>query len=264
MLESRARARGGDAPATKRTHRVATPTKAGKGAPAKVARIYETLREDILSMRLAPGSFLDEIRIADRFKVSRSPVREALIRLNADGFVSTHRNRAAIVTPMDMGSLPHYMDALTLVQRAVTRLAAVNRTDKDLEAIREKQRVFEEKRVACDAPAMIDANRELHLAIADAAANPYLAMIYARLLDDGRRILRVFFRFFKDELPPRYSREHNRIIRAIERQDPVEAERLAGLHARHVSDQFTKSIREGWTDSVDVRLASLGRAPGHG
>lgn len=224
------------------------------GAPVKAARVYDILREDILSMRLEPGAFLDEVRIADRFDVSRSPVREALIRLNADGLVSMLRNRAAIVAPMDMGSLPHYMDALTLVQRAVTRLAALNRTERDLDAIRAAQEVFERRRLACDAPAMIDANRDLHLAISAAGANPCLTLIYARLLDDGRRILRVFFRFFRDELPPRYSREHNRIIGAIERCDPDEAERLAGLHARHVSDQFTKSIREGRTDSVDVRL----------
>ena len=53
-----------------------------KGSGVKVA--YETLRDEILSLTLAPGALLDETTLADRFGMSRSPVREALIRLAGD------------------------------------------------------------------------------------------------------------------------------------------------------------------------------------
>jgi len=226
----------------------------GPSPAAKAAKVYDALREEILSMHIEPGSFLDEVKIADRFRVSRSPVREALIRLAADGFVSAVRNRMTVVKPVDLSGFPQYMDALTLVQRAVTRLAALHRTEDDLAGIRALQDVFEEKRSSRDAPAMIDSNREFHLAIAVAGGNPYLTEAYGRLLDDGRRILRIYFGLFGDNLPEKYSREHCGMIRAIELRDPDEAERLAGLHAHSVSETFVKSIRRRDADATSAAL----------
>ncbi|MXW19896.1 MAG: GntR family transcriptional regulator, partial [Gammaproteobacteria bacterium] len=53
------------------------------------SHVYERMRESILSLKLAPGTLLDESELAVRFKLSRSPVREALIRLSAEGLVKT-------------------------------------------------------------------------------------------------------------------------------------------------------------------------------
>jgi len=226
----------------------------GGSSPAKAAKVYDVLREDILSMDIEPGSFLDEVKIADRFRVSRSPVREALIRLTADGFVSAARNRMTVVKPVDLSSFPQYMDALTLLQRAVTRLAALHRTDEDLRHIRALQDAFEEKRSDRDALAMINSNREFHLAIAVAGGNSYLTEAYGRLLDDGRRILRTYFGLVKDNPPVQVSNEHCGIIRAIETGDPEEAERLAGQHAHSFSEVFVNSMRRRDADSTSAVL----------
>ena len=94
------------------------------GEARGAARVHDSLREGILSMQIPPGAFLDENGIAARFGVSRSPVREALIRLEAEGLVAAAPNRTAVVSPVDLAGFPQYMDALDLAQRATTRPAA--------------------------------------------------------------------------------------------------------------------------------------------
>jgi DNA-binding GntR family transcriptional regulator len=89
------------------------------------ARAYASLREEILRMQLAPGAPLDEVSLSERFGLSRSPIREALARLSSEGLVVTLPSRSTVVTPIDFEGMPHFLDALDLLQRAVTRLAAV-------------------------------------------------------------------------------------------------------------------------------------------
>ena len=107
-----------------------TEPKRVKGSGVKFA--YETLRDEILSLALDPGAVLDETSLAERFGMSRSPVREALIRLAGDDLVVTLSNRSTVVAPIDLRSFPKYVEALDVAQRMNTRLAAELRTDLDL------------------------------------------------------------------------------------------------------------------------------------
>ena len=85
--------------------------------------VYKTIRQEILTMALAPGSPLDEVRLSERFGMSRTPVREALLRLAADGLVTTLPNRNTVVSAIDFATLPSYFEALSLMYRATTRAA---------------------------------------------------------------------------------------------------------------------------------------------
>ncbi|TIQ54284.1 MAG: GntR family transcriptional regulator, partial [Mesorhizobium sp.] len=82
------------------------------------------LRNEILSLTLQPGQLLDETTLAERFDMSRSPVREALIRLSGEDLVVTLSNRSTIVAPIEVATFPKYVEALDLAQRVNTRLAA--------------------------------------------------------------------------------------------------------------------------------------------
>ena len=87
---------------------------------------------------------------------------------------------------------------------------------------------------------MIEANREFHVAIAERAGNPYYTVFFARLLDEGRRILRLYYQTFDDRLPRRYVEEHEKIIEAIRAGDVDEADRLSVAHA----DQIVRQIQD--------------------
>jgi DNA-binding GntR family transcriptional regulator len=89
---------------------------------------------------------------------------------------------------------------------------------------------------------MIAANRDFHLEIARAGRNRYYAELFRQLLDEGRRILRLYYSSFHDVLPPQYAAEHDEMIAAIAARDVAEADRLAGLHAAQIVRHIQSSI----------------------
>lgn len=140
--------------------------KRAKGMGVRFA--YETLRDEILSLQLPPGALLDETTLAERFGMSRSPVREALIRLAGEELVVTLSNRSTIVAPIDIQSFPKYVEALDIAQRMNTRLAAELRTEADLKTIGKRQAAFVAAVGTGNHLAMSEANRAFHMAIAAA------------------------------------------------------------------------------------------------
>lgn len=204
--------------------------------------VYKTLRHEILSMELPPGSPLDEVRLSERFDMSRTPIREALLRLVSEGLVTTLPNRNTIVAAIDFASLPTYFDALSLMYRVTTRAAASRKDPALMNRIRTHQRAFSEAVNAQDAHAMIEANREFHVAVAELGGNPYYTAFFARLLDEGRRILRLYYRTFDDRLPLQYVQEHEDMIAAIEAGDVAEADRLAIAHAAQIVRQIQEYV----------------------
>jgi DNA-binding GntR family transcriptional regulator len=214
--------------------------------------VYTVLRREILAMTLAPGSPLDEVRLSERFGMSRTPIREALLRLSADGLVTTLPNRNTIVATIDFASLPPYFDALTLMYRVTTRGAAMRGTPQAMGEIRKRQAEFAAAVVAHDAFAMIEANREFHVAIAELAGNAYYTAFFARLLDEGRRILRLYYRTFDDRLPRQYVDEHEEMIAAIEARDVERSDKLAIKHAEQIVRQIQDYIARDLGQPIDL------------
>jgi DNA-binding GntR family transcriptional regulator len=240
--------------AAKKNSTTNTAARSGKpdGRGQGAVRVYEALREDILRLTIAPGELLDEVQIGRRFHLSR----EALIRLASEGLVKTLPNKSTMVAPLNLEEFPAYLDSLDLVQRATTRLAAQLRSDGELAEIKARQADFEAALAARDVPAMIESNRDFHLAISEAAENRYLMEFHARLLDEGRRFLRLYFRSFDDSLPPEFRDEHVQIIQAIEAQDADLAERLAHDHTQQVGNRFLDYFARRRTADIAVSLSA--------
>jgi DNA-binding GntR family transcriptional regulator len=212
---------------------------------AAVRTIYEALKRDILELAIAPGDPLDEARLSERFSTSRTPVREALVRLAAEGLITTLPNRNTVVTAIDLANIPVYFDALCLMYRVTTRLAALHRTKADLVEIRKLQGAFARAVAAADVLGMIGTNRDFHLAIARAGRNKYFTEMSARLLDEGRRVLRIYYSTFNDHLPREFVHEHEAIIDAIAAADADLADRLASDHAAQIIGQIQEFIAHG-------------------
>ena len=150
-------------------------------------QVYESLREDILWLRLEPGSALDEVALASRFEVSRTPVREALLLLSGEGFVKFLLNRTTIVAPFTMDNAGAYFDTLLLLSRAVARSAALaGRTDSSVlsEIIGEFLAAVNERRN--DAALSADLAFQRHLS--QMAGNGFQARCFDQILDAGMRL----------------------------------------------------------------------------
>ncbi|MDK1492090.1 GntR family transcriptional regulator [Sinorhizobium sp. 7-81] len=230
-----------------------TETKRAKGTGWK--SVYETLRNEILALTLAPGQLLDENTLAERFDMSRSPVREALIRLAGEELVVTLSNRSTIVAPIEVATFPKYVEALDIAQRMNTRLAAELRTDADLKAIAKRQKEFEAAVRTGNHLQMSEANKQFHIAIAKAGKNPYLGSFYERLLNQGQRMLHLHFEYL-ERTHEGYllTDEHNQMLEAIRAKNVDLADELAHAHTRQFQQNFIDFMRENYTTDV-----SLGR-----
>lgn len=222
-----------------------------KGTGARFA--YETIRDEILSLTLGPGMALDETTLADRFGMSRSPIREALIRLAGEGMVVMLPNRSTIVAPIDVQSFPKYVEALDIAQRMNTRLAAELRTEADLKAIAARQKEFETAVRTGRHLAMSEANKRFHMAIAQAGRNPYLAGFYERLLDQGRRMLHLHFDYLERTHDGHLlTDEHAEMLEAIRARDVARADALAHAHTRQFRDNFLSFMKENYSREMPL------------
>ena len=215
---------------------------------------YETIRDEILSLELQPGQLLDETTLAERFGMSRSPIREALIRLAGEDLVVMLANRSTIVAPIDITSFPKYVEALDIAQRMNTRLAAELRSDADLKIIARRQKEFEAAVKTGKHLAMSEANKQFHMAIAAAGRNPYLAAFYERLLDQGRRMLHLHFDYI-ERTHDGYllTDEHAEMLESIRDRDVERADTLAHAHTRQFRDNFIDFMKENHSRAISLR-----------
>src|SRR5690606_37373459 len=102
--------------------------KRGSGAQL----VYDILRNEILDLALVPGSPIDENQLAERLALSRTPIREALVRLAGEGLVTQLPNRSTVVASIDFLNLHTFFDALALMYRVTTRLAGEHHVAEDL------------------------------------------------------------------------------------------------------------------------------------
>ncbi|SAL55121.1 GntR family transcriptional regulator [Caballeronia arvi] len=215
--------------------------------------IYEELRKQILTLQLKPGAPLDEVSLAAQFGLSRSPVRDALARLISEGLVTILPNRTTLVTPFEIEEFPKYISALDLIQRAVTRLAALYRTESDLARIRKADDTYMRAIDSGDFNAMSETNKGLHMAIAHAANNPYFIGYYERLLGEGQRLLHLHFDYtVTSPSATKLGRDHADIIDAIARKDADAAEQLAHEHTMLFQKRFLDYMRQNMTESMAV------------
>ena len=222
-------------------------------------RVYQTLRDEILRVQLAPGTPIDELSLSQRFDLSRSPIREALVHLSSEDLVIILPNRSTMVSPMEFDRMPEYLEALDLLQRIVTRLAARNWTSAAFKKIAAAQKAYEDEAAKTltsgDSIPMIEKNFEFHMAIAAACGNGYFADSYRRLLQEGRRLL--FFHYQYQSLDPNLTvaeiaADHTEMVKAIRDRDLNAAENVAHLHAEQFRGRFMEFLNRNLTATLTL------------
>ncbi len=204
--------------------------------------VHEQLKNQILHLELMPGTLLDETEISRQFGVSRSPLREALIRLSAEGLVQNFRNRTTIVAQFDIATLPAYFDAMQLLYRLSARLASQNPNAAKMKKLREDHEEHERALRARDIRNMVRLNREFHMTIADMGGNPYVAGWITGILDQGQRLLSLYGMHLPDTVSGDFLKAHREILAAIELRDADAAEAAAHADAQGLIDEFMQNL----------------------
>lgn len=144
-------------------------------------RLREALEEEIVSGHLRPGMRLDEVGLAERFEVSRTPIREALIQLAASGLVEIRPRRGAFVKLLGPRALIESFELMSEIEAACARLAARRMTPEDRGAVTAAHAACKAAVEANDAEAYYPANAVFHQAIYAATGNRVLAEEARRL-----------------------------------------------------------------------------------
>lgn len=225
------------------------------------ALAYDWLKRQIVSLELLPGSSIDEAALVEMLGVSRTPLREAVVRLAAEGLIELLPNRGARVTIMDLTQVQEHLEAFELLQRAATVLAALHRPDSALARLSELCEAFEQSCAADDAQAMIDANWEFHRAIGAACGNRYVERMYTGLLTDGLRIARLAMAYecygSKDAYEAHLAdirREHRELVQVITARDGERAATLADAHSNLARKRVTAYLSRSSAQEIQVRL----------
>jgi DNA-binding GntR family transcriptional regulator len=199
----------------------------GSGAAA----VYEALKREILSLDLAPGAVLDEADLARRFGVSRSPVREALIRLSGHRLVTSLPNRPTAVAPIDLYALKGHLDAVQLLYRVTCRMAACRRAPRDVAALNDLQEAHDAATRKGDLAAIVQGNRAFHTEVARIAGNAHYLTWQAGLLEEGERYMHLCIRQLGWPGEDTLGGGHRAIILAIEAGDASAADRAGAEDA---------------------------------
>ena len=189
-------------------------------------RVLATLRQDIIAGRLRPGDRLVERELAERFGISRVPVREAIRALVAEGFVHFETPRRTVVrrlTPNDVRELFELREALEIYAAG---LAATRATPEDLAEVAELLDRAAAVTEAGDAEVITDINSRLHDSIVTIAGNTLLTAALEPVAGRLRWMTR------RNEEWPQLLVEHRELYEAIASGDPDRARAHALAHVR--------------------------------
>lgn len=251
-----------------RTARPDAPSPPARNSTRRVAArrpggliVYDALRRAIMSLELLPGASLDESQLCRQFKVSRTPVREALIRLSSAGLAELNPNRGAKVASIEFVDLVDHYEAMDVFMPVACHFAAVRRTPADVASMRELLARFEEAVAGKESGGMIWNNYELHSAIASACHNRCIERGYRQMLADKLRLAQHGLPGTTYEkgraLADRFAgtvRLSAQLVAAIEQGNAKQAEKIARKLNEFVRGQVIEVLSASLGKRIDVQL----------
>jgi DNA-binding GntR family transcriptional regulator len=209
-------------------------------------KVYELIREDIISGRLEPSARLKVADLAAFYRTSTNPVREALQQLRGEGFVVMEANRGARVVAIDEAFVRDIIEIEVLIEPALTRWFVSIVTDADIAELEAAQADIEALNFS-DPQRHGQLDTRFHQLIYDRHYNRHAADLWWK----HREILRAISRRFPTSLSRRVAvlNEHRELIACIRRQDADGAAAVVARHVegsgRHIIEQMGVAKRNG-------------------
>ncbi len=199
---------------------------------SQAERLSSIIEEEILSLRLKPGEKLDETRLAERYGTSRTPVREALRQLSANGLIEIRPHKGAVVAKLGIRDLVELLEVVAELEGACGRLAAKACLKSDLEAIQQALDICRQHAAMEDVHGYKLANETFHEAIYHASRNGCMI----KLIRSHRKRIAAYRRVQLQQVARiKISvADHERIAHAIREGLAEQADRLLQLHILNI------------------------------
>ncbi|MEW6669328.1 MAG: GntR family transcriptional regulator [Thermodesulfobacteriota bacterium] len=202
--------------------------------------VYEDIRRQIVEEKLVPGQWLIERELCETYSMSRTPIREILWKLTADGFLEQEANRGFVVRRLGLEQILEIFQAREAIEGMAARLACRRGGEAFHSKLLDIRKKLAKVNIESDPMLGIALGRELHRAIMDAAHNSIMAHIHKRL--ENLTLLTANMTKRSPAIEKVSAGAHLNIIDAMLRQDEEGGERLMREHlretCRHVVEQF--------------------------
>ncbi|BCP56084.1 GntR family transcriptional regulator [Kaistia sp. 32K] len=205
-----------------------TPERRAKKSVSLTDSVYAMLRSEILTCVLEPGSEVSEAELAERFEVSKTPVREALAKLRSEGLVKTFPRRGYQVVPVTFGDMNELFDLRNILEAGAAELACARITDAEIANLSRLADVAYDQLEQPTLKSFIQANRDFHVAIAIASGNERLHHLLALQMDGLERFFYLGARL--RNVSNETKNDHHAIVETLRRRDAAAARQIVIRH----------------------------------
>ena len=195
----------------------------------------------IIKGALKPGEILSEVDLAERLGISRTPLREALKLLGAQGLLELKQNRSARVTPMRANDMEQLFEAMAGIEEFAADLAARRMSKAELKRLAVLQEQIERHHGNRNLDDYFFSNQQIHLLIIEAAKNGPLQEAHALLF--GRAERARYFALSRADRWDESIAEHRSLVQALEAGDGARAAQLLGDHVRRTGQTLKEMLR---------------------
>lgn len=220
---------------------------------ARHDQVAQRLRTLLVEGRIPPGAKLNERELCEQLHVSRTPLREAIKRLAAEGLVDLLPNRGAVAVKLDAAAVAHAFEVLAALEGLSGELAAVRASDAEIAEIR----ALHFEMLACHARQDLSGyyrlNAQIHAALNAAARNPVLTQHYAAI---NARVQALRFRTNQDGAKwQRAVQEHECMVQALAQRDGPALRAVLVQHLIHKRDAVLQLMAAGGAYPESARPA---------
>jgi len=191
--------------------------------------VYDELKQLILTGEMKPGTRLMEVDLADEMGVSRTPVREALRKLEKDKLIFIEPRKGVYVSDISVSDMMDVIEIRETLESLAASLAAGKIEESDLKDLLEARRAYEKAVLEDDKAGLIESDTLFHKIIVEASGNSYLIGICNNIGELVQRFRSKYFHEF--DRAEVVTAEHERIYKAISERDPEAAKKAAAYHA---------------------------------
>lgn len=221
--------------------------------PVLHQEVGQRLRQLIVEGDIAPGAKLNERELCERLKISRTPLREAIKTLAAEGLVELLPNRGAVAAQLSQDDVAQTFEVIAGLEGQSGELAAQRINDAEVAEIRALNFEMRAAHTRLDLPTYYRINAQIHTLINAAARNTVLTQTYRTV---NARLQALRFRSNFD--PTKWQRavdEHEQMVQALAARDPARMRELLVRHLEHKRDAVLELMRQG-----SLEMPNAGRA----
>jgi len=205
-------------------------------------KVYRILKKEIIKGSFTPGSKILEFQIAQQMGISRTPVREAIRLLAAEGFVMLSPNQGAVVRTVSVENIKEVLQIHSVLEGLAARLACEVINKDELKELENHLNKMENLLKAGDSIAYSEVDLKFHDTIVNASRNSRLIKMRKNISDQAQRYRISSLRITK-RLKESY-REHQKILNAFKAKDAKKADSLSQKHIQNALNNILKKVIE--------------------